>query len=431
MVSKLRYMVVRYVLVLFVLICGVGVFNASEAKAGSTSHRAVWVCFYEFSSVGLSNRTEAAFKKNAEKLFKNIKEYGCNEVYFHVRSFDDAIYPSKIVGWSSYMCSNKKSPGYDPLKILVEKAHAQKLKIHAWMNPYRVTSSKILNPSKAKTRKRVVDQVKEIINNYDVDGIHFDDYFYLGSKYKKVKASTRRKYVNKLVKEVYKTVKAKSKNLEFGISPAGNIEYCMEIGADIKTWMSKKGYIDYIVPQIYWSDQYKLSGTMHKLFTERLAAWRALNKIDLPMYIGMGVYRAGKSKSALKPDYGWAKKSSNLSSQLKKIKSGNSEGYSLFAYTDMIGSTAKKEMKKFLVELGWISLNKTSVTIKKGEKFKLTAKWGPTKNSCSDKIDFRSLDGEVALVDADGVISALKAGKVKIQAFSGDKVKTCNVTVED
>ena len=431
MMGCVKKLILRGAMVLLLVACSACFMGDKQANAGSTKHRAVWVCFYEYYSTGLSNRTEAAFKSNAEKLFKSIKNYGCNEVYFHVRAFDDAIYPSKIVGWSSYMCSDKKSPGYDPLKILVEKAHAHNLKIHAWMNPYRVTTKKILNPAKSKTRKRIVSQVKEIIDNYDVDGIHFDDYFYLGSKYNKVKAKTKRKNVNKLIKEVYKTVKAKSKDLEFGISPAGNIEYSMSIGGDVKTWLSKKGYIDYIVPQIYWSDQYKLSGTMHKLFSERLAAWRSLNKIDLPMYIGMGVYRAGKKKKQVKPDYGWAKKSNNLVTQLKKIKDGNCEGYSLFAYGDMVGSTARKEMNKFLIELGWITLNKTSVTIKKGETFKLTAKWSPAKNPCSDDIDFRSLDGEIAIVDKNGVITALKAGTCKVQAISGDKVKSCTVTVEN
>lgn len=431
MMGFVKKFVLKGMLALFLVACSICVMGDKQVKAGTTSHRAVWVCFYEYASAGLSNRTEAAFKRNAETLFKSIKNYGCNEVYFHVRAFDDAIYPSKIVGWSSYMCSDKRSPGYDPLKILVEKAHEQKLKIHAWMNPYRISYSKILNPGKAKSINRIVSQVKEIIDNYDVDGIHFDDYFYLGSKYNKVKAATKRKNVNKLIKKVYATVKAKSKDLEFGISPAGNIEYSMSIGGDVKTWLSNKGYIDYIVPQIYWSDQYKLSGTMHKLFTERLDAWRSLNKIDLPMYIGLGVYRAGLSKKAVKPDYGWAKKSTNLVSQLKKIKNGNSEGFALFAYSDVAGSKARKEMNKFLIELGWISLNKTSVTIKKGDTFKLVANWAPSKNPCTEDIDFRSLDGEIAVVDKNGVISALKEGKCKVQAISGDKVKTCTVTVED
>ncbi len=402
------------------------------AKAGTTAHRAVWVCFYEFAAAGLSNRTEAAFRQNAETMFKKIKAYGCNEVYFHVRSYDDAIYPSKVVGWSSYMCSDKRSPGYDPLKILVEQAHKQKLKLHAWMNPYRVTVSKILNPAKKKTINRVVNQVKEIVKNYDVDGIHFDDYFYLGDKYAKVKAKTRRKNVNKLIKKVYNTVKSIDKNCQFGISPAGNFEYSMSIGGDVETWMSKPGYIDYIVPQIYWSDNYKLNGKKTKLYSERLALWRSKNKIDLPMYIGLGVYRAGRKESEVKPDYGWAKKKTNLKEMLQKIKDGNTEGYSLFAYTDMISKTAAKEMKGFMQELAWIKLNKTEVTLKKGETFTLTGTWKPDKVLDMPKVSFRSLDEQIATVTSKGVITAVaESGTVKIQAYSGTKIKTCKVTIEE
>ncbi|MEE3468549.1 MAG: family 10 glycosylhydrolase [Eubacterium sp.] len=400
------------------------------AQAGTTAHRAVWVCFYEFAAAGLSNRTEAAFRKNAEAMYDDIKAYGCNEVYFHVRSYDDAIYPSKIVGWSSYMCSDKRSPGYDPLKILVELAHKKNLKFHAWMNPYRVTTSKILDPSKKKTINRVVNQVEEIVKNYDVDGIHFDDYFYLGDKYAKVKAKTRRKNVNKLIKKVYSTVKGIKKSVQFGISPAGNFEYSMSIGGDVKTWMSKKGYIDYIVPQIYWSDAYKLSGKMHKLYTERLAYWRSMNKIDLPMYIGLGVYRAGLSSGEAGLDTGWAKKKTNLASQLQQIKEGNTEGYSLFAYTDMLSKRAAKEMKNFLRELSWIKLNETEVNLKKGETFTLKAKWKPDKVIEGPKISFRSLDENIATVTKKGVITAVaESGEVKIQAYSDNKVKTCVVTI--
>ena len=423
--------VIRKLLIVLALVAGFTAMGKSDvARAGSTAHRGVWVAFYEFAAAGLSNRTEAAFRKNAETMFKNIKNYGCNEVYFHVRAYDDAIYPSKIVGWSSYMCNDKRSPGYDPLKILVELAHKEKLKLHAWMNPYRVTTSKILNPAKKSTINRVVNQVKEIVDNYDVDGIHFDDYFYLGSAYSKVKGSTRRKNVNKLIKKVYSTVKNKDKNIEFGISPAGNYEYCMEIGADVKTWMSKKGYIDYILPQIYWSDQYKLGGKMHKLFTERLALWRDLNKIDLPMYIGLAVYRAGHNLSAVKPDYGWGKKKNNLATQLAKIKDGNTEGYSLFAYTDMLASRTKKEMKNFLLELSWIKLNKTSVTLKKGETFTFSAAWKPAKVTDGPEIEFKSMDENIATVNEDGVVTALaEEGTVKIKAFSGSKSKTCTITI--
>ena len=431
----MRVVVKRLVLMLVLglfLAAGGALMQGREAKAGTMEVRAVWVCFYEYSSIGLSNRTEAAFRKNAKTMYKKISDYGCTDVYFHVRAFDDAIYPSKIVGWSSYMSSNKQSPGYDPLKILVELAHEQGLKFHAWMNPYRVTYDKILDPAKKKSINRILGQVKEIINNYEVDGIHFDDYFYLGSKYDGVKAKTRRKNVNKLVKKIYSTVKKKSKKIQFGISPAGNYEYSMSIGADVDTWMSKKGYIDYIVPQIYWSDQYKLNGKMTKLFSERLALWQKKNKIDIPMYIGLGLYRAGTSKETYKPDYGWSKKSNNLATQLKKIMDGNCEGYSLFAYSDIATKATKKETKKFLNVLAWIELNKTKVTLKKGGTFKLEASWKPAVFAKSaSKLEFRSMDEEVATIDKNGVITAVaEKGSVIVQAYADGKFVDCKVTIK-
>ena len=417
-------------LVLATIVC-IAISGDKPARAGSTAHRGVWVAFYEFSAAGLSNRTEAAFRQNATKMFENIKSYGCNEVYFHVRAFDDAIYPSKIVKWSTYMESNGKSPGYDPLAILVELAHAKGLKFHAWMNPYRVTTSSILNPGKKKTINRIVSQVKEIIDNYEVDGIHFDDYFYVGDTYSSVNAKKRRKYVNKMVKQVHDTVKAKSENLQFGISPAGNYENCMEMGADVKTWMSEKGYIDYIIPQIYWTDQYMMNGKMTALFTERTELWRSLNKIDLPMYIGLGVYRAGHAEKDVKPDYGWARSITNLQDQIKIIKAGNTEGYTLFAYTDMINSRTVDEMDGLLEEISKLKLNKTSVTLKVGETFTLTTKWKPDKYIYGDDPDFMSLDESIATVDEYGVITAVAPGTVKIRAYTDTKKKACTVTVED
>ena len=401
--------------------------EAPEAQAGSIGTRAVWVSFYELPNIGLKNRTESAFRTNATKVFTNIKSYGCTDVYFHVRAFDDAIYPSKVVGWSEYIVDKGKTLPYDPLKILVEIAHKKGLKFHAWMNPYRVTKSKILNPAKAATNTRIVKQVKEIINNYDVDGIHFDDYFYT-SQYPKVKAATRRKNVNKLIKKVYKAVKAKDKNLLFGISPAGNYDYCMSIGADVKTWMSKSGYIDYIVPQIYWSDKYKTSSGYTKMFTNRLKLWRSLNKNDIPMYIGLALYRTGLKPD--KSDLGWSKKNTNLKEQVQMIRSGNTEGYALFTYGDLLASHSKKELKNFLKEISWIHLNSTTVTLKKDETYQLTATWRPTVYTAGGAITFKSLDESIATVTEDGLITAIESGTVKIQAISGDKKKNCTVTIE-
>ena len=154
-------------------------------------------------------------------MFDNAKDLGMNAVIVHVRPFGDAFYPSRYFPWSKYISGTQgKDPGYDPLEYMVEAAHERGLQFHAWINPYRVTSGttdvntlskdnkarKWMTSDDEEQRRRVIafggsvlqsfrrlgkayysSGVKEIVENYDVDGIHFDDYFYpvLGTNYAK------------------------------------------------------------------------------------------------------------------------------------------------------------------------------------------------------------------------------------------------------
>lgn len=419
----------RFVMFLAVVVaaltCGMG--GSKEAEAGSLSTRGVWVSCFEYESLGLQDKSESVFRSNVNRIFANIKASGCNTVYFHVRSFDDAIYPSSVTGWSRYLTTSGRAPSYDPLRILVSSAHSHGLKFHAWMNPYRVTSKKVLDPGSAATTERIVKQVKEIVNNYAVDGIHFDDYFYPTNekKYNSVSQTVRKKNVNNMVKKVYQTVKAKKKSLKFGISPAGDITYCEKIGADVKTWLSQSGYVDYIVPQIYWSDQYLMSGKKTTLFSDRLASWRAINTRDVPMYIGLALYKAGCS---LKEDPGWKKTSQNIASQLKLIRAGNTEGYVLFSYTDLYRSGASKEIRYYLQTIGKIKLNKKKKTIRAGKKYKLRATGSPSR--LTGRVKWRSANKKIATVSKSGVVKAKKKGKVRIYAYYGSLKTYCTVKVK-
>lgn len=413
------------VVLVMALLVGMGP-GTTTAEAGSFRVKGVWVSCFEFEQVGLSNKTESEFRKNANTLFGNIKSSGCNTVYFHVRSHDDAIYPSSVTGWSKWVSRNKTALPYNPLKILVEYAHKYGLKFHAWMNPYRITSKKVLDPSKEETVDRIVAQVKEIVNNYGVDGIHFDDYFYPTNekKYNGVDTYSRMEYVNEMVRKVYKAVKAKSSRLQFGISPSGNVKYCEKIGADVKTWMSKSGYVDYIIPQIYWSDQYLLDGKKTALFKERLAEWRSLNQRDVPMYIGLALYKGGYS---LKDDLGWKKRSNNIANQLAQIKAGNTEGYVLFSYTNFYSAKAAKEMKNYLAKIGTVKLNKKKKTLRAGKTFKLSATVAPAR--ISGKVKWKSSNGKIATVTRNGTVKAKRKGKVKIYAYCGKLKQKCDVKV--
>lgn len=308
-----------------------------------TDMRGVWIAFVDYKNMGLYNKSEATFRKNASKMYKKLKIDNINTVFFHVVPCNDAIYPSEYLKWSKYMFAKK--PAYDPLQILIDLAHENGISFHAWLNPYRKTMKKSYNPGKESSVDRILDIVNEIVDNYEVDGIHMDDYFYPSNgQFKKVSIKKRKKNVNNMVKQVYATIKETDEEIMFGISPAGNVSYAESIGCDLKTWLSEDGYIDYIVPQIYWSDNYILNGKKTNLYTQRLKQWMSLNKNDTPMIIGLGLYRANTGDAS---DKGWKKNNNIIVKQIKKEKAYGCQGFVLFSSSHMYNKTAKKEMKNY------------------------------------------------------------------------------------
>lgn len=316
------------------------------AAATSNRVRGVWISFHDFKSAGLYQKSQKKFTENADAYFQKLKKDGINTVFFHVVPCNDSVYPSEYLPWSPYMFESE--PDYDPLEILTDTAHAYNMAFHAWINPYRKTMDVIYNPGKSSSTNRIVRIVKEIIENYDVDGIHFDDYFYpsrtKGAQFYDVPVSKRKTVINKMVKKVYRTVKNYDEDLLFGISPAGAVENAINLGCDLNTWLSQSGYIDYIIPQIYWTDQYVMNGKATKLFTNRLDQWIALNQNNTPMYIGLGLYRSGTKSPA---DLGWSRKSNNIVSQIKQLKRKGCEGFVLFSSSYLYNSSSQKEADNY------------------------------------------------------------------------------------
>ncbi len=373
--------IIAYVLS-FIMVLTILVFvpegNALSVKADSLHNKkACWVSYQDIYNE-LRNKSETDFRSAVTKMYDNIKANRMDTVIMHVRAMGDAMYPSQYYPWSTYISSNRKNPGYDPLKIMVEIAHSKGLKIEAWINPYRLSLSSsttdsfkatsyyskyksfiyeykngdeicmVLDPSKQEARDLITNGVKEIVTNYDVDAIHFDDYFYVSamvnsySEDKRPSVQTRKDNVNKLIKQVYSTVKSIKPDCEFGISPEGNLDNARNQGADIDTWLSNEGYIDYIMPQIYWTDSYKLmSGKMSTMFSDRCNAWQAINVLDKPIYVGLALYRVGEDNSS---DLGWAASSNNLSKQYEVAYGKGYDGYSLFRYEWLNKSIAKTEL---------------------------------------------------------------------------------------
>lgn len=378
-------------------------FGKAENVLKSDEMRAVWISFLEY---GSKKYTKSQFQNYINKTFDNCRAKGLNTVIVHVRPFADAIYPSKYFPWSRYISGTAGSnPGFDPLDYAVKAAHKRGLAIHAWINPYRITndSTKLsslpknsiarkwgssknasdrrnvlkyqgklyFNPASSAVQTLVTNGVTEIVQNYAVDGIHFDDYFYpnLGKKYKKnfdakeyqayVKSckkngkkaasivSWRRNNVSGLLKRIHTAVKKINSKCVFGISPAGNLDNLYSSSnyyADVKTWMNSDQYIDYICPQIYWSFTQSICP-----YKKTLKKWTALprnSKVDL--YVGLAAYRAGisqKEASAV-ADIGWSKSNTILSRQVKYLRQTKKcGGFILFSYSDLNRRTARKEIR--------------------------------------------------------------------------------------
>lgn len=301
--------------------------TASAAPAGEV--HAVWISFLEMQTL-LQGKSQEQFNANFSAACDRILANAGTDVIVHVRSHNDSIYPSAIYPWSKRMLLGV-DPGFDPLADMVNIAHSKGLKIHAWINPYGYRNGVFENPQYA-TQDNIVAGVAEIVTKYAVDGVHFDDYFPpLGAGVH-----------NAMIQRVYQTAHASGKI--FGISPQGNVENNMAMGADVRTWLSTPGYVDYLAPQIYWTDNYGAGGAV-TMFSNRLTQWTGMNTAGIPMYVGMASYRAGTPGGS---DPGWVLKNNNLQTQANLAASKGWKGYFLYNLSSLSAPQAQAELTNLL-----------------------------------------------------------------------------------
>ena len=322
--------------------------------------KGIWLSCYDYAKLGMSNASEEKYVKKVDEFLEAAAKYKLNTVFLHVRSFDDAIWLSDTFPACSYLKSsaNRSVPAsetyaYDPLALFIEEASEYGIEVHAWMNPYRITLNQFLDPGKSANQKRVKKAIKELLN-YDIAGIHFDDYFYHSQggfvkNYKSDKIYARditpdkkRANVNKLIRSVYKL--CSKNNLTFGISPQGNYDNDMNSGADVQTWLSQEGYVDYVAPQIYWTNQYGSDGKT-TMFTDRLNQFNSLHTNSARMYVGLALYRCGVDFSY---DRGWISSGKNMKKQIKEAKKKGWNGYIMFSASNLFNSESAKERKNLL-----------------------------------------------------------------------------------
>ena len=351
--------------------------TSSSAKKTDINFKGIWISYYEFPFWGSS---EEQAKEKFSEMMKKVAMQGYNAVFCHVRANADAFYPSKYFPFAMQLTGKVGGdPGYDPLKIMIWAAKKYKLQFHAWINPYRVSNlttnpnelaeghiaAKWLadgsnravvhnggiyfNPSSTDVQRLVLYGIREILAEYDVDGIHFDDYFYPENitpefdsvQYKEYKqaaeiplslADWRRANVSTLVSAAYNLCHQRS--VTFGISPAGNMSLDNShdnynlLYADIALWMRSEGYVDYIIPQLYFGYNHPVARSRYEYL---LNVWSALPKHkNLKLYIGLGAYRMDE---ACDDSDEWHYEADLMARQVTDARLKGANGIAVFSYT--------------------------------------------------------------------------------------------------
>ncbi|WP_461630990.1 glycoside hydrolase family 10 protein [Labilibaculum euxinus] len=327
----------------------------AKNKSPKREMRAVWVATVDNidwpSKAGLSVEEQ---KKEMITLLDQHKKNGMNTIVFQIRPATDAFYISPYEPWSQWLSGEQgiaPDPFYDPLEFVIDECHKRAMELHAWLNPYRavyndaVTKTdsmhitnvhpewflkygkhRYFNPGLQETRDHFAKVVGDVVRRYDVDAIHFDDYFYPykiagksfpdslsfvkngGEFYPDRIEDWRRDNVNCVIKQINDTIKSIKPWMPFGISPFGvwrnkDVDKCGsrtkagqtnydDLYADVLLWL-KNDWIDYVTPQIYWHIGKKVAD--HRI----IAKWWRKNSFGKPCYIGHGAYRLN-SKSKVK-----------------------------------------------------------------------------------------------------------------------------------
>ena len=344
---------------------------ATEVSAPADEVRGVWISYLEISTL-LKGKSKSEFTAAAGKIYDNCVSLGINTVYVHARAFGDAFYKSELFPFTKYISGEiGVNVSYDPYEILVEEARKRGLSFHAWINPLRLCTAEdmkavksgftvrdwydntdlkgkyivnvggtwYLNPAYDETIELVCDGVEEILENYNVDGIHIDDYFYPttdssfdsaafnSSDYNSL-SKFRINNCNRLVKAIYDTVHRHS-GVVFGASTQGSIENNInQLYADAEGWC-KGGYVDYFAPQIYYG-----FNNSAQPFEKCTDTWLELVKgTDTELYIGLAVYKIGKEDSwAGNGKYEWCNTETMLKRQTEYVRENGCDGIVLYSY---------------------------------------------------------------------------------------------------
>lgn len=375
----------KVILIIFSLIfifCGCSVSEQPESGNNSDMDyvKSVWITYFELEQMTTSSETAQDFEKTIKSAFKLIKNIGLNTVTVQIRPCADAFYRSDYFPVSEYCFGVQGAElKYDPLQLMVETAHDLGLRIEAWINPYRVSQSNDINtlcdsnqaklwysneetknfvyisdkiyfnPARSEVTQLIVNGVKEIVSNYSVDGIHFDDYFYPttledidAAEYEEyvnaggemILADWRRENVSTMVKSVYSAIKEINPEVQFGISPQSKVSTDYgTLYADVERWASEEGFVDYICPQIYFGFYNEVQP-----FTRTAKEWNE-RATAAKLYVGLPLYKAGQEDTFASADEDYAinefiENNNIISRQIIYLQNlQNVSGYYIYSYS--------------------------------------------------------------------------------------------------
>ena len=320
-----------------------------------------WLTYSELCVTSeLKNKED--YQKHIEGYFDSMREIGVTDCFVQVRPFADAMYESEIFPLSQYAVN---ADGFDVLETVIAVADKYGVGVHAWVNPYRISTKPLdensvwfkeykdsvmvldsgvyLNPTDVEAQRLILSGVQELLGNYDVEGIHIDDYFYpedIGdaddgwyeaykkSGGKKDLASWRRENVNSLVSAMYLKVKSFGDHKIFSVSPTGNIDKnYTQLYADIYSWC-KGGYCDMILPQIYFGFENSALP-----FEECLDRWLSITDTDkVKLVPGLALYKCGKEDMfAGDGKDEWLINSDIIKRQVECLRDKGCQGFSLYS----------------------------------------------------------------------------------------------------
>lgn len=365
-----KYLIVIIVLIIIYLLIPGGNNKKQNNKKRTNENtkieetKGVFISYLELNTY-IKDKDEKTSKSNIDEIISNIKNSSFDTIYLQVRSHADSIYESDLFPTSKSIIL-KDNTSYDVLDYFINNCHKKNINVYGWINPYRIGESVdnnstyykrvgrdnikmvndiyYFNPASKEIESLIVDGVGEVVKNYEVDGIIFDDYFYPSKdidineyQHSNTTLSLEEYHldiINSMVKKVNAKIKKINKNVLFGISPEGNIDNNYNSNfADVKTWAKKEGYVDFLMPQVYYGFE-----NSTKPYTNVINEWNNIttNK-NVNLYFALSFYKVGTIDEYAKDGkMEWIENSDIIKRQVEEArKLSNYKGFSIFRYDSL------------------------------------------------------------------------------------------------